>query len=72
MVKEQFRETNIVNQICAVKFEPFSAKDISKQACIQVVNRNLYLQDSAHKAVPFGVLDNRMVSSLEPFFKINY
>lgn len=65
MVKDQFRETNMVNQICAVKFEPFSAKDIAKQACIQVVNRNLYLQDSAHKAVPYGVLDHRMVIYLD-------
>ena len=63
MVKEQFRETNMASVISQVKFEPFSAKDIVKQACIQVVNRNLYLQDTAHKSCPYGVLDHRMGTS---------
>jgi hypothetical protein len=61
MVKEQFRETNIATQICSVEFQPFSAKDISRQACIQIINTNLYVQDTAHKACQYGVLDHRMV-----------
>jgi hypothetical protein len=67
MVKEQFRETNIGTVINSVQFIPFSPKDIVREACLQVVNKNLYLQDTAHKACPFGVLDHHLVSHL---FKI--
>jgi DNA-directed RNA polymerase III subunit RPC1 len=62
MVKEQFKETDIANVISHVQFSPFSAKDIAKQATIQIINRNLYLADSAHKACPYGVLDHKLVS----------
>jgi hypothetical protein len=62
MVKEQFRETNIGTVINSVQFVPFSSKDIVREACLQVINKNLYLQDSAHKACPYGVLDHRLVS----------
>lgn len=61
MVKDQFREANIANVISHVQFTPFSAKDISKQATLQIVNRNLYLPDTAHKPCPYGVLDHKLV-----------
>ncbi|CAF0829663.1 unnamed protein product [Brachionus calyciflorus] len=63
MVKEQFRETDIGTVISHVQFTPFSAKDIAKQATIQVINRNLYLPDSTHKACPYGVLDHKLGTS---------
>ena len=62
MVKEQYRETNIGTVINSVQFVPFSSKDIVREACMQVVNKNLYLQDTAHKPCPYGVLDHRLVS----------
>ena len=64
MVKEQFRETDIGTVISHVQFTPFSAKDIAKQATIQVINRNLYLPDANHKACPYGVLDHKLVNLL--------
>ena len=62
MVKEQFRETDIATSLSRVQFSPFSAKDIGKQATIQVINRNLYLPDSSHKPCPYGALDHKLVS----------
>lgn len=62
MVKEQFRETDIAAVISHVQFSPFSSNDITKQATIQVINRNLYLPDSANKSCPYGVLDHKLVS----------
>ena len=61
MVKEQFRETGLHDIISHVSFTPFSAKDIAKQASLQITNRNLYLTDTAHRPCPFGVLDHRLV-----------
>lgn len=65
MVKDQFREANIGNVISHVQFTPFSPKDIAKQATLQVVNRNLYLPDTAHKPCPYGVLDHKLVKKHE-------
>ena len=61
MVKEQFRETDIATVISHVQFSPFSSNEIAKQATIQVVNRNLYLPDTAYKTCPYGVLDHKLV-----------
>lgn len=61
MVKEQFKETDIATALSRVQFSPFSAKDIGKQASIQVINRNLYLPDSSHKPCPYGALDHKLV-----------
>lgn len=63
MVKEQFRETDIGRVISHVQFMPFSAKDIAKAAHIQVINRNLFLQDTSHKPCPYGVLDHKLGTS---------
>lgn len=71
MVKEQFRETNIGAVINSVQFVPFSSKEIGKQACLQVVNRDLYLQDAVRKSYPYGVLDHRLVSVKRGFFIFN-
>lgn len=68
MVKEQFREANIGSVISHVQFMPFSSKDMGKQATLQVVNRNLYLADAAHKACPYGVLDNKLVNATNQSF----
>ena len=66
MVKEQFRESDIASAISHVQFSPFSSNDITKQATIQILDRNLYTQDASHKPVPNGVLDHRLVRSIEP------
>ncbi len=62
MVKEQFRETDIATVLSRVQFSPFSAKDIARQASIQVINRNLYLPDTTHRPCPYGALDHKLVT----------
>ena len=44
-----------------IQFGLFSAQQISRQAHINVVSKALYTQDNTHRAVPYGVLDHRMV-----------
>lgn len=40
----------------------FAGQQIQQQAHLHVVSKSLYSQDSARTAVPYGVLDHRMVS----------
>ena len=59
-----------------VTFTLMSSEEMKKQAHLQVVSKNLYLQDGSRKPVQFGVLDHRMVSlnilSINCAVKVNY
>ena len=44
-----------------VTFGIMSANEMSQQAHIQVVSKNLYTQDGTRKHVQYGVLDHKMV-----------
>jgi hypothetical protein len=44
-----------------ITFGMMSTDQMRRQAHLQVVNKGLYVQDS-HKPVPYGVLDNTLVS----------
>lgn len=63
MVKEQFRETDVAMKISHLYFGIHSANDIRQAAQIQCISKNLYIQDSIHKPVTYGVLDNHMGTS---------
>ncbi|XP_067133403.1 DNA-directed RNA polymerase III subunit RPC1 [Centruroides vittatus] len=63
MVKEQFRETDVAMKISHLCFGIHSANDIRQAAQIQCISKNLYIQDSIHKPVTYGVLDNHMGTS---------
>ena len=39
----------------------FAGQQIQQQAHLHVVSKSLYSQDNARSAVPYGVLDHRMV-----------
>jgi hypothetical protein len=40
---------------------------MQKEAHIHVVSKNLYSQDAARTAAPFGVLDPKLVNRIIPF-----
>jgi len=45
-----------------IQFAPFSSLEMQKEAHIHVVSKNLYSQDAARTAAPFGVLDPKLVN----------
>lgn len=45
-----------------IRFDVFSSHQVQQQAHLHVVSKSLYSQDNARSAVPYGVLDHRMVS----------
>uniref|UniRef100_A0A2R5LGD7 DNA-directed RNA polymerase subunit n=1 Tax=Ornithodoros turicata TaxID=34597 RepID=A0A2R5LGD7_9ACAR len=63
MVKEQFREADASMKIGQIRFGVLDAKGIELLSHIHCVSKNLYQQDCMHKAVPYGVLDNRLGTS---------
>lgn len=63
MVKEQFREADTSMKIGHLRFSVLKAHDIQQLSHVQCVSKNLYQRDSLHKAVPYGVLDNRLGTS---------
>ena len=63
MVKEQYRDPDVVRRISHVCFGIQSPDQMEKCSQLQVVAKNLYNQDSGRTAVPFGVLDSRMGTS---------
>ncbi|KAK7113132.1 DNA-directed RNA polymerase III subunit RPC1-like [Littorina saxatilis] len=65
MVKEQFRETDIAKKISHVTFGFMSPSQMQQASHVQVVNKNLYSQDGTRKAVPHGVLDHKMGTSVK-------
>lgn len=60
MVKEQFRETDVVRKISHVHFGIQSPNEIKQQAHLQVVSNHLYEQENSQVPVQYGVLDHRM------------
>lgn len=50
-------------KIGQIRFGVLDAKGIQQLSHIHCVSKNLYQQDSVHKAVPYGVLDNRLGTS---------
>ncbi|KAI8497884.1 DNA-directed RNA polymerase III subunit RPC1 [Branchiostoma belcheri] len=67
MVKEQFREADLARRISHVCFGMMSDEEMRQQSHIHVVSKNLYNQDSRQVPVPYGVLDNHMVSFPVPY-----
>lgn len=65
MVKEQYRETDVVRKIAQVSFGIESPQEIQQQAHIQVVCQNLYNRDAARTPVLYGMLDRRMGMSVK-------
>ena len=63
MVKEQYRETDVVRKITHVNFGIQSAEDIEQCSVMHVVAKNLYNQDSQRSVVTNGALDHRMGTS---------
>ncbi|CAF1214927.1 unnamed protein product [Adineta steineri] len=60
MVKTQYRSVKTGKVINQIQFAPFSSLEMQKQAHIHVVSKNLYSQDAARTAAPFGVLDPKL------------
>lgn len=63
MVKEQFRETDVVRRITQVCFGMQSAQEMEQCSHLHVVAKNLYNQDSQRTPKEHGVLDLRMGTS---------
>ncbi|CAL1677654.1 unnamed protein product [Lasius platythorax] len=60
MVKEQFRETNVANEISHISFEADNMHNILMQSSVQVISKDLYNEDVGRTPVNHGVLDRRM------------
>lgn len=63
MVKEQFREADTSMKIGHISFGVLNANDIQQLSHVHCVSKNLYQRDSLHKAVTYGVLDNKLGTS---------
>uniref|UniRef100_V5GVE1 DNA-directed RNA polymerase subunit n=1 Tax=Ixodes ricinus TaxID=34613 RepID=V5GVE1_IXORI len=63
MVKEQFREADTSMKIGQMRFGVLNSHDIQQLSHVHCVSKNLYQRDSLHKAVPYGVLDNKLGTS---------
>ncbi|XP_037876399.1 DNA-directed RNA polymerase III subunit RPC1 isoform X1 [Bombyx mori] len=60
MPKEQYRETYVGRKISHVTFNVDSPSLIQQSAHIEVITKNLFLQDGQRVPAPHGVLDRRM------------
>jgi DNA-directed RNA polymerase III subunit RPC1 len=60
MVKEQYRETDVVRKISHVSFGVDSRHNMKQQAHLHVVAKNLYSQDNGHIPLSYGLLDKKM------------
>ncbi|XP_019885205.1 DNA-directed RNA polymerase III subunit RPC1 isoform X2 [Camponotus floridanus] len=60
MVKEQFRETNVANEISHISFEADNSQNMLMQSSVQVITRNLYNEDTERTPFMHGILDRRM------------
>ncbi|XP_046460284.1 DNA-directed RNA polymerase III subunit RPC1-like [Daphnia pulex] len=71
MVKEQYRETDVIRKIAKISFGIESPHEIQQQAHIQIVSEKLYLenssgnQDSSRTPVQYGMLDRKMGMSVK-------
>lgn len=65
MVKEQYRETDVIRKIARVSFGIESPQQIQQQAHIQIVAQNLYNRDASRTPMQYGMLDRRMGMSVK-------